>query len=236
MSLTNSIKKLPPVNVDSLLKHLEREKSAAAADKKPMPRLTAWLGTGAGLSGEFVAYQTTNRHDHPVLLLQSNVGGSAADLTYIPGHVIASVTMHIVSENVHLLAFGTINEQHSGEAPTKMQIESQMNTWASNFAASHNLKIDHQVNFADLPPSDQAKFTLKKLLTGLHQTLDSIAGDPLGREALGEKVQALTILLTADTPNITLEKGALTIHCQNTGDDILTPAVKELRTVIESLL
>ena len=142
----------------------------------------------------------------------------------------------MIVENLHMLAFGAINEQHVGEAPTKMNIENKVSIWSKKFFDTYKIRLEHQIGFSHLPGSEQCRFTLDILLDTIHRDLESIVGEKMGLEEVSAKIKCIQITITSEPPKISLENGSFIVNCQITSDDIKTPALNSIHQTLEGLL
>jgi hypothetical protein len=240
MSIAPTLGKLPVKSVTEVLEHLNRVRTQGLArgesrESLQLPIVTLMLHTGALMRGEILAYGN-ERHQGATLMLQTNVGASAADVSYIPLAAISGITLHVSRDNVHLLAFGELNPQApNGKGPGRLEVERQIAEWSQSLAKSVGVEVGFDVAWDAVPAHDQARFTLFEMLKALQGAVAELAGDGLGRDVLKEHGRKIRVVAGSE-PGIARQDGALTVTFTVDGDDLKVVRPASMRASLEKAL
>jgi hypothetical protein len=204
--VSSAIDALEPNPIDRVLSELA---ALAARNRRGedlrLPQVTLHLRSGRDLRGAVLAIG----RDGAVLFQASE-----ADATHLSASSIEALTRHDV-------AGASRPPDVSKDAPTRLELRRRAS------------QLSPEAVIAEGDPDDDGRRALDALLGELETTLKEITSDPLGREAIAEKIQRIEVRL-GSTAAASLTGGTLTLTTTVRWPSRLFGA--DLRARIESLL
>jgi hypothetical protein len=220
--MPDPISRLPAKGIRQLLQELsDLQARVRAGDRLEPPITTIRLSSGECLVGKVL--QVKGTAEGATLLLQAH--DRPMDVHYILISAVQAVTIHYTEAALPLLSDGKIRSV-DGRVPSRLDLERQ---------ARSNFPIPLTIAWDELPQSELAFQSLEMILQDLQTVLDKINGDELGRSALQETANRMTIGLAAQ-PQVQLQNNCLAIGLKVEDQDLIALTRNELQQAIERLL
>ena len=154
-------------------------------DQKETNTITVYTSDGFTFCG--IAIALGEHRGESILsmhLIADSLKGLSDDLVYIHGQRISHIKIHEFRSVAKTLSFGTIARNPGEQAPTKLQLQRDIEEINLRFVKSSGLKLILNLDWDKLPRSDVAFLNLIDLVKALFISLEKLTTDSLGREAL----------------------------------------------------
>jgi hypothetical protein len=171
-----------------------------------LPLVTLHLRSGRDIQGH-VLDVVEERQGVRSLLLHvpgPDVRSPREDALYLSTHVVEALTLHGAPRA------GTVSEAALPPPPSALQLRRRLEEVRRALALALGVELEAAFGHGTDDDTPDTLRALGELLGRAQGVLQRLAADPLGHEALREKVRRL-VLAVGNTPTVTLVAGTLTL-------------------------